>query len=358
MVKVLKVDPIRPEADRIALAARVLRRGGTVAFPTETVYGLGANCFSDSACSKIFAAKGRQPDNPLIVHLSTTEELPMVAREVPPSLEELLKRLWPGPLSVVLPKRDEVSQVASAGLPTVAVRVPAHPVALALIREAGVPVAAPSANTSTRPSPTRASHVIDDLGAKIDIILDGGEAFFGIESTVIRPSGSGVEVLRPGPFTLDELRKHFGTTIVAESNHSSGAPPSPGMKYLHYSPKKPLVLADSVECIKALNEELTKRGLISETICTSDQVQGLAGPTRLLGSGEDIYEVAKNLYSAIRDFDQGSSDIGIISAFPEEGIGFAIMNRIRKACGDRVAEHPDQVKKLCDLLDRNRGGSL
>jgi L-threonylcarbamoyladenylate synthase len=242
---VLVVDPASPQPERIARAADVLRRGGLVAFPTETVYGLGANALDAEAVAGIFRAKGRPANNPVIIHVAKPADALLVVAEWPDVAERLARRFWPGPLTLVLPKRDIVPDIVTAGGPTLAVRVPAHPVALALLRGAGVPVAAPSANRSTQLSPTRAEHVLRGLDARIDMILDGGPTTGGLESTVLDLASSPPRLLRPGLIGLAELEAVIGpVTGVAPTPAYDAALPSPGMLRRHYAPRKPL------ECVE------------------------------------------------------------------------------------------------------------
>jgi L-threonylcarbamoyladenylate synthase len=245
--EILLVDPVHPQRDRIARAAAVLRGGGLVAFPTETVYGLGADALSDAAVRKIFAAKGRPPNNPVIVHVADVEAARQLATSWPTTAQRAAARWWPGPLTIVLPKAALVPDVVSAGGPTVALRCPAHPVTRALIAATGRPLAAPSANPSTRVSSTRAEHVARGLGDKIDLILDGGPAVAGLESTVVDLSGPIPRLLRPGPIAWAELVEVFGPALQTVNLHAGeqdAALPSPGLLRKHYSPTVPLMLVD------------------------------------------------------------------------------------------------------------------
>ncbi len=342
----LKVSPLKPEPEVIEEAVRVLKNGGLVAFPTETVYGLGARVFDRVAVKRIFEVKGRPPDNPLIVHVSGLKMLKDVVTEVPTYLRKVLEKVWPGPITFVLKKRPEVPREVTAGLNTVAVRCPAHPVALALIDSLGEPVAAPSANLSGRPSPTRPEHVIEDLGGKIELILDAGETFFGVESTVINVLADPPVLLRPGPFTVEELSKLLGRKVIIPPQargfkEGEGPALSPGVKYRHYSPKKPLILVelsglkslgDYVECVKTVARKVVREGrnvvlLVSEE--TSDYYGDL--PKVVLGSRENLYSVAKNLFKALRAADRVEGDVIVSEGFEEVGVGLAVMNRLRKA---------------------------
>ena len=247
MENIRRIDPISPDRERIREAAEIIRRGGTVAFPTETVYGLGANALDDEACKKIFSIKGRQQDNPIIVHINDFEQLESVAQGLRGKIREGFERVWPGPLTVVLEKKN-VGIVPTAGLDTIAVRMPAHRIPQELIRESGRPIAAPSANKSGRPSPVFASEVFEDLGTKVSLILDGGPAYFGVESTVVIFKDGEIMILRPGAFSAEDLKEIFKMKVKI-SGVSSDTPISPGMKYRHYAPEKELYLGISEETI-------------------------------------------------------------------------------------------------------------
>ncbi|MEM0120942.1 MAG: L-threonylcarbamoyladenylate synthase [Thermoprotei archaeon] len=346
MTVVVKLNAINPEPWGVRLGAQRIVEGGLVAFPTETVYGLGANALDGSAARRVFSAKGRPADNPLIVHVSDFEMLREVA-EPPPWLVESLHGFWPGPLTVVLPRKERIPDEVTAGLDTVAVRMPAHPVALSLIRESRRPIAAPSANTSTKPSPTRAEHVVEDLWGKVDVVLDGGETFFGVESTIVRVEESLVTVLRPGPYTLEELSKHFPKVEV--SLYALGAaadrPVAPGMKYKHYAPTKPLFLAADPQLLVRLSQELSRMGVSHVVLCSSETAGHLDTQTLVLGSRENLYEVAKNLFHVLRVFDRRTEPLGLVEPFDESGVGLAIMNRLRKACGGLVVREVDQIMR-------------
>jgi len=245
MGNVRRLDPVTPDPEIISQAAGIIKRGGTVAFPTETVYGLGANALDDQACKRIFEAKGRQQDNPIIVHLSDFEQIDFVTRGLPEKTRENFQRILARATYGSLGKKN-IGEVPTAGLGTVAVRMPAHRIPLELIRKSGVPIAAPSANKSGSPSPVYAQEVIEDLGDKVDMILDGGPSYFGVESTVIIFRGDEIVLLRPGAFSAEDLKRIFGIKVRI-SGESTGVPISPGMKYRHYAPEKELVLARTEE---------------------------------------------------------------------------------------------------------------
>lgn len=328
MNNTVRVDPIHPNQDIIESAAAIIRRGGLVAFPTETVYGLGANAFDDTACTKIFLAKQREQDNPLIVHISELDQLDELTYGLKNSIQEKMKRIWPGPLTLILKNRD-VGNVATAGLETVAVRMPAHRVPLSLISKSGLPIAAPSANKSGRPSPVRAEEVFEDVGAKTDLILDGGPSFFGVESTVVKFETDKILILRPGAFSAEELREIFELKVEV-SKGTGGQPISPGMKYRHYAPEKDLLIGTSEESIKRFCEQ--NNALF---IGSAELAKNINSESIVLGSRKDLYEVARNLFPSFRQLDRSKYSVGVIESFEEKGIGLAIMNRIEKATGGR-----------------------
>jgi len=344
--KLIKVDPLHPNRASILEAALVLRNGGLVAFPTETVYGLGANAYDKEAVKKVFEAKMRPPDNPLIVHISKIEHLGEIALDVPEKAYKLIERAWPGPLTLILRKSPKVPPEVTGGMETVAVRMPAHPVALELIEQAGVPVAAPSANLSGRPSPTTAEHVVRDLWGRVDVILDGGETFLGVESTVLNILSEPPALLRPGPVSVEDLEAILGEKISvpewARGYSEQIAPLSPGVKYKHYSPSTPIILVEApageppalAGRVLAAAEEETEKGKKVAIISSSENAEiyerrGFA--TLVLGSRANIYEVAKNLYKVLREVDELGVDVAICEGFEERGIGLAVMNRLRKA---------------------------
>lgn len=355
------VEPESPDEETLQRAGALLRAGGLVAFPTETVYGLGADALNEAAVRRVFAAKGRPGDNPLIVHIASEEELSQVAEPdeaTAERLRRLARRWWPGPLTVILPKRPVVPAVVTGGLATVAVRMPDHPVALGLIRSAGRPVAAPSANRSGRPSPTEARHVVQDLDGRIDMIVDGGPAAIGVESTVLDLSVEPPIVHRPGAVTVEQLRTVLGEavrlapegsaggaeTVSTPEGTREGAPPSPGMKYEHYAPRTPCVLVEgpSAEAAAALRDALIRerrKGRRTGVLC-SEEGAVVFGPeadaTCIAGSRDDLEAVARNVYRCLRRLDGEGLDIIYIEGVQSEGLGTAIMNRLRRAAGGRI----------------------
>ncbi|NJE47420.1 threonylcarbamoyl-AMP synthase [Thermococcus sp. GR7] len=322
---------------KIKIAAKFILEGKLVAFPTETVYGLGADALNEEAARRIFEAKGRPADNPLIVHIADFDDLKKLAREIPDEARLLAEKFWPGPLTVVLPKKEEVPTVTTGGLDTVAVRMPAHPIALALIR-ASTPIAAPSANISGKPSPTLAEHVIDDFYGKIECIIDGGETKIGVESTVVDLSGEKPTLLRPGGLPLEEIEKVIGEVEIhpAVRGKLVDVARSPGMKYKHYSPNAQVIVVEGPrenvrKKIEELVNEYRKKGLRVGVMATE---QYDADEFFHLGTSEE--EVARNLFKALRELDKRRVDIIIAEGIEERGLGFAVMNRLRKAAGYRI----------------------
>lgn len=326
-------------------AAFRLTEGKLIAFPTETVYGLGADALNGTAVADIFTAKGRPADNPLIVHIGVRSQLADIASDIPVVAERLIDRFWPGPLTLVLPSTGKVSAHVTAHLPTVAVRMPAHPVAQALLLEADCPVAAPSANRSGRPSPTEAQHVLDDLSGRIFGVLDGGATGFGLESTVLDVTGEFPVLLRPGGVTLEQLRAVLGKVQIdpALAGHSPGQTPrSPGMKYRHYAPRADMTLVrgsetEMVERIRALTAQYQAQGLKVGVLTTEEhQTAYDADVVIACGRRDRLDSVARELYRALRQFDEVEVDCVLVETFPESGWGMTIMNRLRKAAGDRI----------------------
>lgn len=349
------MDPDNPDRSLIREAAEVLKKGGLVAFPTETVYGLGALVTVREAVRRIFEAKGRPPDNPLIVHLSSAEQLPEVASEVPEKALELARIFWPGPLTLVLRKREWVPDEVTAGLPTVAVRVPAHPVALALIEEAGAPIAAPSANLSGRPSPTTAEHVLSDLGGKIEGVVDAGETLYGVESTIIDLTTEPPVLLRPGAMPLEKVEEVLGERVLvpdyARGLGEAEVARAPGMKYRHYAPRAALVVVEAedygdlsrlVEAVRSAALRGAAEGRRVCILCTEEtlpryrdlEARGLG--LKCLGSRRNPFTIARNLFKTLRALDEEGFELAVAEGVEERGLGLAIMNRLRKASGFNI----------------------
>ncbi|WP_191566640.1 L-threonylcarbamoyladenylate synthase [Metabacillus idriensis] len=326
---------------QIAQAAALLMKNEVVAFPTETVYGLGANARSDEAVGKIYKAKGRPSDNPLIVHIATKEQLYEIAADVPEYVEKLIDVLWPGPITFVLPKRTGLSDRVTAGLNTVAVRMPDHPLALALIKEADLPIAAPSANLSGKPSPTRAAHVFDDLDGRIAGILDGGATGVGVESTVLDCTQRFPVILRPGGVTKEQLEELVGKVEVDQALIDEGhTPKSPGMKYTHYAPKAPLTIIDgSLSFFQEVIDSAKSEGKKVGVLATAEQAESYqADVVFICGSRRDMQSVAAGLYEVLRKFDEADVDCIYSESFTSEGVGQAVMNRLLKAAGHRIVK--------------------
>ena len=336
-----KIDPENCGADSPAIvkAAGIIKNGGLVSFPTETVYGLGANALDPSAVKKIFAAKGRPPDNPLIVHISSVSEIHNVARDVPRAALKLAGFFWPGPLTMVLRKKENVPYETTGGLETVAVRLPSNKAARALIAAAGVPVAAPSSNSSGKPSATDASHVETDLDGKIDMILDGGPSEIGLESTVADLTVFPPLVLRPGFVTFEDLKKIEPSFEIAVGSHENG-PKSPGMKYKHYSPEAELIIVSGepervISKINGLAAEYIKKGKKTCVMARDETVSRYDSRARAISAGprNDTGAVARNLYKILREFDFYGADIIFAEGCPETGLGFSVTDRLARASG-------------------------
>ncbi|MBC2702605.1 MAG: threonylcarbamoyl-AMP synthase [ANME-2 cluster archaeon] len=336
----------------IKTAARIIQQGGTVAFPTETVYGLGADALNPDAVRKIFKAKGRPLDNPLIVHIADQEQLGMVAMEVPDSAHVLMDAFWPGPLTMIFKRKDIVPDVTTCGLETVAIRMPDNPIALGLIKEAGTPIAAPSANLSGRPSPTTAEHVIADLSGRIDAVIDGGAVRVGVESTVVDMTPEIPVLLRPGRVSIDEIREYVGEVLIGYTDRPAGAGEavrSPGLKYTHYSPETRLVLVMGnssavVDTISELARECRDRNLRVGLLVT-DETAGVeemsecvpADGVFLLGSRYDASAIASNLFAGLRYLDLEDVDVIIADgSIVIDGIGTAVLNRLKKAADELI----------------------
>lgn len=326
--------------EQLSEAAELLRHNEVVAFPTETVYGLGGNALSDEAVERIFIAKGRPADNPLIVHIADREQLSQLVSEVPETARKLMDAFWPGPLTLVLPKGQAVSDKVTAGLSTVAVRMPDHPVAIALIRKAGLPVAAPSANRSGRPSPTAAEHVEQDLCGRISGIVDGGETGIGVESTVVDCSRPDITILRPGGVTRAEIEAVVEVAAFdgQAADSVDYSPKSPGMKYRHYAPNARLTLVDGSRAfLQSLVDNEREKGLKVGVLTTEEnRVDYRADAVVPCGRRSDLGSVARNLYRALRAFDEKDVQVILAEIFPENDVGEAIMNRLMKSAGGRI----------------------
>jgi len=335
------------EEDVIKQAGQVIRDGGLVAFPTETVYGLGGDALSPDSSRRIYAAKGRPSDNPLIVHICRVEDMEKIARYVPKQAYLLAEHFWPGPLTLILPKAEIVPDETTGGLDTVAIRLPDHKVALAFIREAGGFVAAPSANVSGRPSPTLAKYVYEDMNGKIDMLLDGGQVGIGVESTIIDLTEEIPVILRPGHVTQEMLQEVLGEVCLDPTMldvSAEEAPKAPGMKYKHYAPQGELtiVTGDPKEVarkIERLLDEDARNGLKTGVIVSREDA-GLykADSIKVTGEREDMAAVARNLFRILREFDDEKVQRMYVQAFSQDGIGQAVMNRMLKAAGHKIID--------------------
>lgn len=341
------------DMDAIKKAGDILKAGGLVAFPTETVYGLGGNALDPQASMKIYAAKGRPSDNPLIVHIAELEQLEKITTEIPEGARILAEKYWPGPLTMILPKADIVPRETTGGLDSVAVRFPSDRVAQELIKAGGGFVAAPSANTSGRPSPTMAEHVEEDLGDAIDMIIDGGQVGIGLESTIVDFTEDVPVVLRPGYISLEMLQETLGDVRMDKGlliTDSSVHPKAPGMKYRHYAPKADLSIIegneeDVVACINHLTDEAVAKGLKVGVIATDEtKARYVHADVLSIGSREEEETIAHHLYEVLRDFDDDRVDVIYSEAFYTPKMGQAIMNRLLKAAGHKIINAQEENK--------------
>jgi len=362
MTKIIKIDPDNPKHGDIMEACEALRKGEIVVFPTETVYGLGASAFNAEAARKVFEIKGRPPDNPLIVHISKLSMLHDVASDVPEIALELIRKLWPGPLTLILPKSERIPNIVTAGRPTVAVRMPSHPVAQKLIDCAG-PIAAPSANISGKPSPTKAEHVIEDFFGKVSIIIDAGETLFGVESTIIDITKSKPVLLRPGPIPVEVIKTILkGEVLIpdfARGLSEAGEALAPGTKYRHYAPNVPLIVLETNDYSDLENyavkvseyvtnyirlKNVRRIALIcsNETKRIYENVFGNIKEVHIqliqIGPRGNLYSIARNLFAVLRELDHRGVDVAFSEGFPEYGLGLAIMYRLRKASGFNIVK--------------------
>lgn len=320
-------------------AAVILRKGKTVAFPTETVYGLGADATNEAAVSKIFKAKGRPQDNPLIAHVATKSQLQKLVSAYPQYVDKLIDHFAPGPITFVLPSNGVCAKNVTAGLDTIGIRIPDHPVAYQLLKEVNLPLAAPSANLSGKPSPTTAIHVWEDLNGKIDGLIDDGPTGVGVESTVVDCTQSVPIILRPGGITKEQLEEVVGevaddSVIVDKSNQ----PKSPGMKYKHYSPEVPLILVEGNASIMQDLINLKKETYDRVGVLASSGIAKSLSADEVIALGDNMNDIASHLYDALRTFKKGQVDVILCETFEKSGIGEAVMNRLEKAASDYISE--------------------
>ncbi|MGL4911999.1 MAG: L-threonylcarbamoyladenylate synthase [Romboutsia sp.] len=336
------IDINNIDMKEIKKQAKLLSEGNTVIFPTETVYGLGANALDENAVKKIYEAKGRPSDNPLIVHIYEKKEVYDLANDVSENAEIVMGKFWPGPITIILNKKDIVPNTTSGGLDTVAIRMPSHKIAREIIKQAGVPIAAPSANISGRPSPTKANHVKEEMEGRVGGIVLGGDSNFGLESTVLDLTGKIPMILRPGSITKEDLEEILGKVDLDPSlakKEDNKKAKAPGMKYTHYSPDADvfIVSGESVNVINKVNEltELNhKNGLNTGVMCLEkNKCKYMA---KVISLGETLEEVASNLFDALREMDKLNIDIIYCEEFETTGLGQAIMNRLLKSAGYKI----------------------
>lgn len=333
--------------EAIRQAGQIIRDGGLVAFPTETVYGLGGDALNPDSSRKIYAAKGRPSDNPLIVHICRLEDLSKIAAEIPENAKKLAEKFWPGPLTMIFKKTDLVPKETTGGLDTVAVRFPDHKVALAFIEAAGGFVAAPSANTSGRPSPTLGKYVYEDMNGKIEMLLDGGQVGIGVESTIVDVTGEKPMILRPGYVTYEMMQEILPELLQDPTMFSvsgNAKPKAPGMKYKHYAPKGELTIisgqADHVR--ERLQQEVDKKRAqgykVGVIAAGEDGSAYQADSVKVTGNRDDLAQIAKDLFRMLREFDDEGMDFMYTEGFSDKGIGQAVMNRLLKAAGHKIID--------------------
>lgn len=345
----LKVNPQAPEIERVRIAAKLIRKGGLVAFPTETVYGLGADAMNARAVLALFKAKKRPLDNPPIVHVCDIKDVYRLAKEIPTTAEKLMRTFWPGPLTLIFKRSRIIPDVTVAGLDTIALRMPRHNVALALISKSKCPISAPSANLAGKPSPTTAKHVLDDLDGRIDAVLDAGSTVIGVESTVLDVTVDPPQVLRPGGTPFEALKEVLGEVelnpaVTAEKPVPVEKVRSPGVKHKHYAPNANVVVVEGelsivVDKVNELAKYYMRRGSKVGVLCT-DEALGCyqADVVKSLGSRSNLASVAQNLFAHLREFDLERVDVIVAEGVPLEGLGLAVMNRLRKASGYKIVK--------------------
>ncbi len=341
--RLIKINPLKPQGQQIAFCALVLKKGGVVAFPTETVYGLGADGLNPKAIKKIFQAKKRPADNPLIFHIADKNDIYKFARDVPKVAERLIEKFWPGPLTLVLKKSSIIPKIATGGLNTIAIRMPSNRIAISLIQSIEHPIVAPSANLFGKPSPTIAKHVMDDMNGKINAIIDGGKTRIGLESTVVDLTTKTPILLRPGGISISDLKKiiknvEYHPSLLGKKSKKIKAK-SPGMKYKHYSPDAKIILIQGdaknsqkkiQELVNKLHSEKKSVGLIN--IKTIKKIPHIR--SKFIGNTKKL--IASNLYKAFRDLDEEKVDVIIMREVTSSNLGFAIMNRLRKAASEII----------------------
>lgn len=332
--------------DKLHIGAKALSDGKLVVFPTETVYGLGANALNPESVRQIFVAKGRPSDNPLIVHISDMDQLDRLVREVTDTTEKLMEAFWPGPLTMVMKKSSIIPEIITAGLDTVAIRMPSHRLARELIRLSGVPVAAPSANLSGSPSPTSERHVIDDLDGRVDIIIRGGDTQVGLESTVLDVTCNPPKILRPGQITYEDIEAVIGDVDYDQHliDHKE-VPRSPGMKYTHYSPKAQVIIISGIGMVGKIRQMKEEFELVGKTVgimVSHEHIQQFEGIKCDLGQDNSI--IANRLFACLRELDAYDVDIILTHSVKKEKLGVAIMNRLEKAAGHYIIDTGEESK--------------
>ncbi|MEM3759626.1 MAG: L-threonylcarbamoyladenylate synthase [Candidatus Bathyarchaeia archaeon] len=344
---VFKVNPKKPEDEAIRAAANIIKSGGLVAFPTETVYGLGADALNSKAVLALFEAKKRPLDNPPIVHVGEIENVYKLVKEIPPKAEMLMRKFWPGPLTLIFKRSDVVPSVTVAGLDTIAIRMPKHNVALALLRESNCPIAAPSANLAGKPSPTSANHVLEDLNSRIDAVLDAGPTNIGVESTVLDMTVEPPQILRPGGTPYEDLKKILGNVelhpvAVADKEVPIEKARSPGVKHRHYAPNAEVVLVEGetskiVDKVRELVDFYKQKNKRVGVLTTDENFDCYrADVVKSLGSRKNLTVIANNLFRLLREFDSEKVEVIVAEGLPMEGLGLAVMNRLRKAAGYKI----------------------
>lgn len=342
ITKIIDIDNI--DYEELRKQAELLKNGKTVIFPTETVYGLGANALDEKAVQKIYEAKGRPSDNPLIVHICKKEEIYQLAKDISEKAEKVMKNFWPGPITLILNKKSVVPDRTSGGLNTVAIRMPSHKIAREIIKMAGIPIAAPSANISGRPSPTKAEHVYDEMNGRVEGIILGEDCNFGLESTVLDLTSEIPMILRPGSVTKEDLEKVIGQVLLDPSlnkKEDNKKAKAPGMKYKHYSPDADVYIVsggkeDVFNKINQLANINKEKGLKTGVMCLSKHKQNYSG--EVIELGDTLEEVAKNLFDVLREMDKRKVDIVYSEEFSTKGVGQAIMNRLLKSAGYKKIE--------------------
>ncbi len=315
-------------------SAEVIKKGGLVVFPTETVYGLGANALDEKALKKIFKAKGRPSDNPIIVHIGEKKQLADLVENISPDHKKLMNAFWPGPLSIIFKKKDNISDILSGGLPTIAVRMPANKVAKDLIKYSGVPIAAPSANISGRPSGTKGEHIYDELKGKVSVIIESGFSDIGLESTVVKVEKGKVLILRPGKITKEMLGKVLGPRSVSLATRKKDLKSSPGTRYRHYAPEALLEILSGKNKMLEKGLNLKKKGKKVGIITVTEDKKyfnKFLPDVFVIGGRNNLKEISKNLYHALRFFDTRAIDMILCPSFTEKGLGMAIMDRLKRA---------------------------